>query len=238
MLRLALLAIAALLVGGCRTAADADHTGSPSGSIAGTEAKQDRLRTKPAHAASATNSGLANSLIAVTATSASEAQPCERMCGSLGDCLFADDDYTTIAAGGLELQCLDMCVHSPDGDPAKTEFLACGSHSTCDQLQACAERNWLTLAASRRGPEIAGVVGSAIDPCQNGCWWTYACMGMGKPPIEAYVDENFEREVQNSCVDRCDEMAESERVQWITMGECLPNHCSSVEDSYHCLGNF
>jgi hypothetical protein len=102
MLRLGPLALAALLVGGCRPAADADHTGSPSDSIAGTETKQNRPSSKkPIELTPKKSSGLANSLIAVTATSVSEAAPCERMCGSLGDCLFADDTYTTAGAGSL-----------------------------------------------------------------------------------------------------------------------------------------
>jgi hypothetical protein len=237
MTRLAPLVLFALLVGACRP--ETDPIGSPGGSVAGTETKHDGSASKsPSDATSGANSGVAKSLIAVTTTSASEAQPCEHMCGSLGDCLLADDAYTNVAASGLELQCLDMCVHAPDTDPVKTEFLACDSLTECGQLQACAERNWTALASVRsgQGPAISGVIASNLDPCKNACRWVLACLVTGQPPGAAQLDEYIQREIDN-CFGRCEngEVNGADLEQWIRMAECLPDHCSSVDDAYYCI---
>jgi hypothetical protein len=233
---LALVMLLGSLVGGCRP--DADHT-APDGSIAGTETKHDRSASAKSTAAAAASSGSAKSLTRVTATSVDEAEPCERMCGSLGDCLFVDDAYTTVAASGLELQCLDLCVHAPDTEPAKTDFLACGNQTACGQLQACAERTWDALASVRRGhgPTIASVV-TNVDPCKDGCRWVYSCLITGSPPGEAQVDEYIQKEI-NACLSRCegDEITDADLESWIKMAECLPNHCTSVDDAYTCIYN-
>jgi hypothetical protein len=228
------LVLALLLVGGCRTAADAEQIGSPGGSVAGTEAKagkQSNQYTSTATAGSGT--GLANALVAVTTITAGEAQPCERVCGSLGDCLFADDSYTAPIAGGLELECLDMCVHSPDNDRAKIDFLACASNTECGPLQACAEQSWTALAAARQSPDVSGIVASA-DPCKAGCRWYWACTQTGSPPGEAYLDPELDRQM-NYCVDDCDNMQPDQRRMWVSFSECIPTHCAydRIEDCFN-----
>jgi hypothetical protein len=234
MFRLGPLALAALLVGGCRPAADADHTGSPGDSVAGTETKQDRPSSeKPTEFTPEKNSGLANSLIAVTATSASEAGQCERMCGSLGDCLLADDAYTTAGAGSLELQCLDICVHSPEAEPAKTTFLACGSQTQCGQLVDCAEQNWDALAATRRSPEVGGIVASG-DTCVLACDWIWACLFTNAPPGEIALDPVYEQ-YKGECANSCQQDSPQNREvmsQWYT---CLQDNCS--QDGYSRCGS-
>jgi hypothetical protein len=239
--RPALLVAAALLVGSCRTASEAERIGSPGGSVAGTETRQDP-RSSRAGPSEVGRPGLATSLIAVATTNANEAQPCERMCGTLGDCLLADPDYTSVAAGGLELQCLDMCVHSPDGEPAKTEFLACGgqvdsdsrrSAADCDPLQACAERTWAALAASRRGPEVSGVAGVLADSCELGCKWMYSCMSTNMPPGEAYLNPDFERSMNENCINQCEHLPQTEYNTLSRMPSCLAHQCS-MEGVYQC----
>jgi hypothetical protein len=225
MSRAALLVLAVLLVGGCRKAPETSKLGSPGDSVAGTGATRDdppggRAQDRDV----ARRSGVPSSLIAVATTGANEAQPCERVCGSLGDCLLADAAYTTNVAGGLELVCLDMCVHSAEAAPAKAEFLACGGQTECGQLQACAERNWTALAAARQGPAVAGVTASDVDPCKSGCRWTYSCMG-GSPPGQGTLDPMWEEYVK-SCVDMCDQMLPSEREYFDRMTPCLATRCT------------
>ncbi|HVI04061.1 MAG TPA: hypothetical protein VM869_35460, partial [Enhygromyxa sp.] len=176
----------------------------------------------------------ATSLIAVATTSASEAQPCERVCGSLGDCLLADDAYTITAAGGLELQCLDLCVHSADAAPAKTEFLACGAQTECGPLQACAEQHWTALAAAREGPAVEGVVAPDANPCKLGCRWLYSCLYSGAPPGEAAFDPTFEQPATD-CVNQCDQMSETDQEYFRTLYGCLINRCSTPDGVYQCI---
>jgi hypothetical protein len=241
MLRAALLVFAALLGGGCQPGPEAEQLGSPGDSVAGTETKRDDRspRSRSTDASVASNSGLANSLhslnslVAVATTSASEAQPCERVCGSLGDCLLAEHDYTTTAASGLELACLDMCVHSPELEPAKIEFLACGSQTQCGPLQACAERSWTALAAARQRPEVAAVIASA-DPCKLGCRWMFSCMYANLPPGEAALDPQLEQ-LTNDCTHQCDDgsLSASEREYFAQLPACMVNRCS-IEGVYYC----
>ncbi len=231
MSRPALLAVFALVVGACRTAADAEPVGSPDDSVAGTETRsQGSTSKRPAGVGSTGETALATTVVAVATTNAGDAQPCERVCGSLGDCLLTDDDYTAQVAGGLELECLDMCVHSPDSEPAKTEFLACGGESECGQLQACAERNWTALANARRRPEQAGGVVASADPCMAGCRWWFACASTGQPPGEAYIDPQLEI-LMEECFKQCDN--ESERQRLTRIGKCLTTHCA--DEPYLCI---
>lgn len=233
MRRAALLALATLLIGGCRKAAETEPLGSPGDSVAGTEARpNDRVGTSTQRSGEGSRSGVASSLIVVATTNPSEAQPCERVCGSLGDCLLADANYSTVAAGGLELMCLDLCVHSAEGAPAKAEFLACGSQTECGPLQACAERSWTALAAARKGPEISGVATTA-DPCKLGCGWMYACLYTEGPPGAASFDASIQMAV-DSCGDSCDAMDEAGRDYYGRLAPCLINHCSS-NGVYQCL---
>src|SRR5690606_9910267 len=98
-----------------KTAADGDSAASPAESIAGAQTQSgERSSERKPGSAEAGNSNLGRSLVAVATINPDAAQPCERVCGSLGDCLLIDDAYTTAVARGLELECLDLCVHAPE----------------------------------------------------------------------------------------------------------------------------
>ena len=227
MSRPALLLCVALLVGGCKKA-EGERASAPAASVAGTEAKHGSSSTPDV--ALVNQPKLASSLIAVATTSPSEAQPCERVCGSLGDCLLADEDYSSATAGGLELMCLDMCVHAADDAAAKAEFLAC-SQTECGQLQACAERTWTALAEARTAPAIEGVAAPVADPCKLGCRWVYACL-YGSPPGDAWVDPQTEQNV-NDCFSACEQA--SQEIQYLPkMPACLAHRCS-MEGVYLCF---
>jgi hypothetical protein len=224
----ALLIVLALLPGGCEKRSS-KQLGSPGSSVAGTETQQDDRSRSPKHSRElSSRSGVASplsslsSLIAVPTTTAGEAPPCERVCGSLGDCLLADADEATSAAG-LELACLDMCVHSADTAPAKVEFLACGTQSECGSLQACAERTWTALADARQRPEIEGVV-APENTCLLACTWMYSCIATGTPPGQVPFDPGFEQIMQQGCVEPCEQMPTRE--SWRELPGCFANDCS------------
>lgn len=222
MTRAALPIVLALLLGGCEKRSS-KQLGSPGSSVAGTETQQDDRSRSPKHKRElSSRSGVASPLIAVPTTNPNEAPPCERVCGSLGDCLLADADEATSAAG-LELTCLDMCVHSPDTAPAKVEFLACGTHSECGSLQACAEQTWTALADARQRPEIEGVVAPA-NTCLLACTWMYSCISTGTPPGQIPFDPDFERLMQQGCVEPCEQMPN--RNDWGQLPGCFANDCS------------
>lgn len=233
MSRGASLVFAALLLGGCRTTADRD-LGTSGDSLVDPEAQPDdrSSSSRSPNAGTEERSGSATSLIAVAAVEAGGAQPCERMCGSLGDCLFADATYSTSAAGGLELKCLDLCVHSPDAEPAKAEFLACGTESECGQLQACAQRTWAALASARKGPEVGGISSSDASPCQEGCRWVYSCIA-GAPPGQIELDPQAYRDMEN-CEKQCETTDVSDRDYMAKLAPCLANHCS-LDGLWHCF---
>jgi hypothetical protein len=227
MSRIVLLALVAL--GGCKTAADGEPPDSPGESVAGTETQRGDRASKPS-ASRVGSLGAARSLVAVATVGRDQAQPCERVCGSLGDCLRVDDGYTTTAAGGLELQCLDLCVHAPEG-PAKSEFLACGAKSECGQLQACAEQKWAALAGVRRGPQVASVIVTG-DPCMTGCEWMFTCMA-GKSPRDADLDPQVEQEIQNNCRTMyCKDPSPIELESWSRFTSCMIERCTG--DLWSC----
>lgn len=223
MSRAALLIVLGLLPGGCEKGSSKEP-GSPGSSVAGTETQKDNRSRSAKHSRElSSRSGVASPLIAVPTTAPGEAPPCERVCGKLGDCLLADADAATNAAG-LELTCLDMCVHSPDTAPAKLEFLACGTQSECGSLQACAERTWTALADARQRPEIEGVIAPA-NTCLLACTWLYSCIISGTPPGQVPFDPEFERMMQQGCVEPCEQTPVRE--SWRELPGCLANHCST-----------
>lgn len=226
--------VAILLIGGCKKPSDGE-LGSPSDSLAvsesthgpGSRAGRSAVERGPTKQASAAR------LIAVTSTSASDARPCERVCGSLGDCLLADDAYTSTAASGLELECLDLCVHSPDGAPAKAEFLACGREHECGPLQACAEQSWAKLVAARQGPVIAAVEGPSLDGCKSGCAWLYSCSYTNAPPGERQhrMDSMLTTWI-DECTHACEQLPRE--VEYLSaLPRCLVDRCSS-EGVWQC----
>ncbi len=223
--RPASLALSALLfVGACRPAPEAEGAGAPTASVAGTEADSERGASVRPKTARAGEPNPASALIAVASVEAGAASPCERVCGSLGDCLLADRTYSDAVAGGLELECLDMCVHSPDAEPAKSAFLACGGKSECGALTTCAERNWPALAALHESPGVADVV-AVNDTCKAGCRWYIACLFAGKPPGEAYLDSQSV-ELMETCIDQCDLVQTGHYEMMTHFADCLPDRCS------------
>jgi hypothetical protein len=223
----AAVTLAAVALGGCRPAADAQPLGSPrepETGVARTEVDGSPAEPGPARSGSAGGSEPASSLVAVAMTQSGE--PCERVCGSLGDCLLADDAYSSAVAGRLELSCLDLCVHAPDGDPAKRELLGCGGQA-CGELTACAERNWATLSAASSRVEPQPIATSG-DPCVESCLWMFSCSASFQPPDQTNTDPGWERD----CAQQCEE--EIWRTMMMHMGPCVVNHCSDVNAVYEC----
>jgi hypothetical protein len=222
--------IALALVGGCRPAADAEPVGSPGGpgaGVAGTEAEGSR--PKPGSGRPGTDKdGPARSLVAVAITKSGEAGPCERVCGSLGDCLLADEDYSSAVAGRLELQCLDLCVHAPDDNAGKRGLLGCGGQA-CPELAACAERSWAAMSAGSSRVEPGAVV-SNNDPCMEGCQLLWSCMASGQPPGRA-GDPDLEREMEKMCTQTCESL---EREVMIQLRPCVVDHCSDQNAIFAC----
>lgn len=228
--RAALLVVLALLPSGCEKRSS-KQLGSPGSSVAGTETQQDDRSRSPKHSRDlSSRSSVASPLIAVPTTAPTEAPPCERVCGKLGDCLLADADEASSAAG-LELTCLDICVHSPDTAPAKVEFLACGTQRECGSLQACAERSWTALADAGQRPEIEGVVAPA-NTCLLACTWMYSCILSATPPGQVPFDPDFERMMHESCVAPCEQMPD--RGDWGHLPGCFANNCS-YDGVYRCV---
>lgn len=222
-----MLVLAAASVG-CKTAADNESPDSPGSSIAGTEARRGD-RTSEVRSA---GQNPTRSLVAVTGVGSHDAQPCERVCGSLGDCLLAAADYTNTVAGGLELECLNMCVHAPDTARTKAEFLACGAQTECGSLRACAAQHWAALAEVRKGPEIAGVTGGGRkDVCAIGCRWQTSCHYTGTPngalPIEV------EREVEK-CISSCEGGSPSDHSSWVKWVACIDVNECELQRAYQC----
>jgi hypothetical protein len=199
-------------------------TGSPSAGGAGREGAS---QSRAVEGTSTTgNAALARSLVAVAATSPGEAQPCERTCGRVGDCLLETGDSSSrseFEASRLELECLDLCVHSVESDPTRSAFLACEQQSSCGELLGCARSNWDALAANRVGPTVQGVTGSG-NACE-GCRWMYSCMITGMPPGQAYMDPVYEESIR-SCEATCESISPQERETYQAFSDCLRSNCS------------
>src|SRR5262245_54408045 len=111
--------------------------GSPNGSAAGREnANSNSGRDATEHESAAI--ALTRSLVTVASVTPTDALPCERTCGRVGDCLLETHDVGDFEASRLELQCLDSCVHSPADAESRTSFLACDQKSSCGELLGCA----------------------------------------------------------------------------------------------------
>lgn len=217
---LAVLALAALACN--KTDPSTRGVGSPSADAAGTE----NAKSNPGQASKTSSDAatLARSFVSVATTSPSDAQPCERTCGRVGDCLLEADDVSEFEAGRLELECLDQCVHSPADAQPRAAFLACEQKSACGDLLGCVRSTWDPLVATRVGPAVQGVVGGG-DLCEEGCRWLYSCVYTGKPPGDVNLAGEYE-EVIRWCEGMCPNMSEQERQQWIYFVECMPSHCS------------
>jgi hypothetical protein len=207
---------------------------APSGSAAGSEARTDSASNRAAKTELAVRPAeLGSALVAVASTTPGEAEPCERTCGRLGDCLFASEDFGEVEAGGLELECLDLCVHAPDDASARARFLTCEQRQSCGELISCAQASWDELAAVRRAPDIQGITAAAVDPCKDGCRWLYACMISGAPPGEGYLSPQDEEQLRY-CEKTCESLGPAERETYAHLAECLPSHCGYGQLE-HCV---
>lgn len=198
---------------------------SPDAAAAGTEARAQRARSDRT---SVTSDGTpVRSLVAVASTSAKEAEPCERTCGRVGDCLLDGDEVNAFEAGRLELACLDMCVHTPDSQ-VRTAFLDCEAKSGCSELLGCARSKWEPLSATHQGPAVQGFAVQAADPCVSGCQWLFYCAYAGTPPGETYLPPEYEEQLR-ACESQCDSGGAFEREIWVRLNECAPTKCSPME---------
>lgn len=169
--------------------------------------------------------------VAVVTLDADDSRPCETLCGRAGDCLAEDEAYGSDAAASLELSCLDLCVHAPREDPARTSFLACDERSSCGELTGCLEAAWMPLSLARRGPKVAAV-GVQEDRCRAACRWIYYCTAGTGPPGEGTLDPSYEPVIE-LCYQDCDN-ASVNREHLSEVYECLVNNCSQYE-AYACL---
>ena len=199
--------------------------GSPSGSAAGSEnagSTSGRDSGDPSGAIA-----LTRSLVTVASVPPTDAQPCERTCGRVGDCLLETHDVDDFEASRLELECLDACVHSPADAEPRTSFLACEQKSSCGDLLGCARTSWNSLMASRVGPVVSGVT-TGGDKCIEGCRWMYWCIFTSSPPGSTYLDPAYE-EIIRGCEAGCQTYQPAERAQYEYWSECMPSHCSQEQ---------
>lgn len=218
---IALLGSLALL--GCNKAdAGTGTVGSPNASAAGREAREPGSGVADTSKAGSAGA-LARSLVAVAATTPGDAQPCERTCGRVGDCLLENADVGEFEAGRLELECLDVCVHSPESDGPRSAFLACERQTGCGPLLGCARSNWDALVAARSGPSVQGIT-TGGHTCADTCEWWLSCMISGVPPDQGTLPPEYEEYVR-SCEMQC-ENTPDEREMYMRLGDCARANCS------------
>lgn len=219
-------------IAACKTDAGSGTLGSPNAAAAGNES------AKPSSSVAGTSKSgsadaLARSLVAVAATSPGEAQPCERACGRVGDCLLETRDVGEFEAGRLELACLDACVHSPESDGPRAAFLACEQQSGCGELLGCARSNWIPLVAAHSGPSVHGIT-TGGDSCLDNCQWMFSCMISGTPPGQVPLDPMYEESIRG-CATNCEVLSPDERETYTRIAECLRSNCGS--NSYDACYN-
>jgi hypothetical protein len=223
---IALLGSFALLA--CKGDAGTSTLGSPNASAAGHEAHDPGSRVAGTSKAGSADA-LARSLVAVAATIPGDAVPCERTCGRVGDCLLEEDgNVGEFEAARLELECLDVCVHSPQSDGPQSDgprsaFLACEQQTGCGPLLGCARSNWDALVATRSGPSGQGVT-TGGNSCADSCEWWLACAINGMPPDQAPLPSHYEENVRG-CEMQC-EAAPAEREMFTRLGDCARANCS------------
>jgi hypothetical protein len=230
--RSALLVVAAIaLVAGCRPAADAEPLGSPGGRAAGAARTEvDGAPARPESARSDSDeAGRASSPVAVAKLD-HDAGPCERACGSLGDCLLAAEDYSSAVAGRIELECLDLCVYAPDEHASKRELIACSERS-CPELAACAERNWAGLEAASQALDLSVAVVDS-DPCIESCRSLWSCLASGQPFGGVQLDPDSQHELDTNCVLTCESAGEREIMAKVW--PCVKDRCNDRDGIYEC----
>jgi hypothetical protein len=204
---------------------------SPNPSGAGAE--RNATSTTPGSTQAIHHSTLGAVLVAVARTKPNEATPCERTCGRVGDCLIDEQTVNHFDAGRLELECLDLCVHTPAEAAPHTALLGCEQRSSCGELLTCARASWEPLVAIRQSPTIEGVAAIG-DPCKAGCQWLFSCIYTGAPPGQAYMAPEYEEQVRY-CENACDTYGPTEREIYARLAECLPDYCSSGRFD-QCMG--
>jgi hypothetical protein len=219
---MALLGVLSLCVLACnKSDARSGTIGSPNASVAGSEARTPSSSAAGTSAAGNANA-LARSVVAVATTSPGDAQPCERTCGRVGDCLLETKDVGEFEAGRLELQCLDVCVHSPETDGPRSAFLACEQQSSCEPLLGCARSNWEALVAARSGPSVQGIT-TGGDSCFDSCQWWLSCAYTGLPPDQASLSADFQESLR-SCETQC-EVSPADREFYTRLADCMRVNC-------------
>jgi hypothetical protein len=236
-----LIALLGMAVLACnKTDASTGGLGSPNASGAGREAASPSASDQ---GTSTANDGLARSLVAVAVTSPTDAQPCERTCGRIGDCLIeADDDSSSpsyqaeFEAGRQELECLDLCVHADESAAPRSAFLACEQQSGCGEFLGCARSNWSALVATRTGPSVQGgsvVVGG--NGCGHDCRLVYSCIFTHMLPGQAPLPQEYEETVRY-CETQC-ETSPTDREMWAQLSDCLRDNCSADRQNV-CFGGY
>lgn len=185
----------------------------------------------PSSSLAATSSPGSLAPVAVVALDASEARPCERLCLNVGDCLFADEGYSDRAAAGLELECLDLCVHAPAEAPERASFLRCEQRSSCGELTTCVGDLWEPLRASHAPRETAAVE-ALTNGCESACTWLYYCLFTGQAPGEFGLEQSMQ-EGLDSCVKNCEDLGPAEQEEMGRMLPCLYDECT--KDATVCL---
>ena len=223
---LALVLVGTALIG-CNDKPTAGATlDSPDAAAAGTEARAQRARSDRTSLAGGATP--VRSLVAVASTSVGEAEPCERTCGRVGDCLLDGDEVNAFEAGRLELACLETCVHTPESQ-VRAAFLGCEAKPGCDELLGCARSNWEPLSATHQGPAVQGFATRPADPCVNGCRWYFYCAFANAPPGEGYLAPEYDVQMLD-CEANCESGAFDSRL-WLRFNECAPTKCSSMDIS-------
>jgi hypothetical protein len=217
------LALLGLAVLACNKTERDGKVGSPSAAGAGSETKRPTTSDQTESSASGA-AELTRSLVAVTTTAPTDAQPCERTCGRVGDCLLETREVGDFDAGRLELECLNLCVHSPDSDKSRSAFLSCEQKSSCGEVLGCARSQWDSLVAVHAGP-LVGAITAGGDPCEEGCRWLVSCIYSGSPPYQGYISPAHEQHLR-SCESQCQSITEEERQQYAYFAECLRSNCS------------
>ncbi len=120
----------------------------------------------------------------VVAIDPSEAWPCERMCGRIGDCLQTDRVENPASATGVEFACLDTCVYADPLNPAAAAFQACETATECGELLGCARARWDAATAARRAVEIPTEFAVVRDICETACLGLQSCSFFYKMPNE------------------------------------------------------
>lgn len=169
-----------------------------------------------------------SSLISVASVTPEAAQPCEHLCGRVGDCLHETGRRADLSTR-LELECLDACVHSPVEAPAREQFLACEATTDCAALTGCAEGRWTELLAARVRPEIEGIIDTA-PTCELACEWLISCVSTLSPPGSRPRDSYTDTQIRG-CVDVCEHDSVM-FTEYTEIYECIVESCA---DPHGCF---